>query len=127
MLYHFLMLSSLDTLKAIIQIFPKQVKDTLTIVNNNNWTGKATIYNTIGKPVKTFAIQKITILDLSNLPKGQYILYIQQAASNQLIKQKFIKCGLSKNGRIVCNYYKNTCVSCTTKKAFLSTSRIPKR
>jgi hypothetical protein len=72
-----------------LRIFPNPVTDRLNIIGTPK--GQATIYNMLGQPVKRFTISNETSsIDVVDLPKGQYILRIQQQNGNMVTKQ-FVK------------------------------------
>ena len=78
-----------------LQIFPNPVQDQLNIIDGQ---GQATIYNVLGQPVKELTIHNgqsrgfgtSFTINVSDLPKGQYILHIQQENGHINVKQ-FIK------------------------------------
>jgi len=73
---------------SIIEIFPNPVTDGLNIVGAE---GKVTIYNILGQPMKQFTVSdENSSIDVVDLPKGQYILRIQQQNGNMVTKQ-FVK------------------------------------
>lgn len=64
------------------------MKDELNIVDGE---GVATIFNTLGQLVKQFSINNSQLtIDVSDLPKGQYILQVQRVDGRMITKQ-FIK------------------------------------
>ena len=69
-----------------LQIFPNPVENELTIVGGE---GIATIYNVLGQPVRELIINnEQLIIDVKDLPKGQYILRKQ---NGNVITQQFLK------------------------------------
>ena len=71
-----------------LAIFPNPVEDELNIVNGE---GIATIYNVLGQPVREFSINNSQlIINISDLPKGQYILRISRQNGTVVTKQ-FVK------------------------------------
>lgn len=73
---------------STIQLFPNPVKDELNIIDGQ---GQATIYNMLGQPVKQFTVNNETSsIDVSDLPKGQYILHIQQE-NGTVATKRFVK------------------------------------
>jgi len=80
------------SMKAIqtkpLTLFPNPVIDQLTIFNGE---GQAMIYNTLGQLVKQLDINNATFnINTSDLPKGQYILNIQNENGATSI-QRFVK------------------------------------
>ena len=74
--------------KKEFALYPNPVQGDLNIINGK---GQAIIYNILNQPIKSFNIQYPAFnIDLSDLPKGQYILHIQQDNGN-IVTQQFIK------------------------------------
>ena len=74
--------------RKTVSIFPNPIQNELNIIDGQ---GQATIYNVIGQSVKSFSIlQTPFLINTSDLPKGQYILRIQQE-NGELNTQQFIK------------------------------------
>jgi hypothetical protein len=71
-----------------ITLFPNPVVNELQVKDGQ---GQATIYNSFGQRIKTFKIQNSPFkINTFDLPKGQYLLHIQQQNGNVITKQ-FIK------------------------------------
>jgi hypothetical protein len=71
-----------------LNIFPNPVQNELNIVNTQ---GQATIYNSLGQSVQSFSILNSPFsINTTDLPKGQYILRIQQE-NGQFTTKQFIK------------------------------------
>ncbi|MGK0388548.1 MAG: hypothetical protein ACI94Y_001278 [Maribacter sp.] len=71
-----------------VSIFPNPVLDELNIIDGQ---GRATIYDVLCQAIKAFSILDSSFsINLTDLPKGQYILHIQQGNGQVEIRQ-FIK------------------------------------
>jgi hypothetical protein len=72
----------------VITLFPNPVQNELTIANGE---GNAIIYNSLGQPVKQFAVgsSQMTI-DISDLESGIYILKLQKT-NGSLTSKQFVK------------------------------------
>ena len=71
-----------------LEIFPNPVSDKLNIINGQ---GLATIYNVLSQPIQEFLIPNSQfVINTADLPKGQYILHIQQVNGN-VMTQQFVK------------------------------------
>ncbi len=72
----------------MVYTFPNPVQNELNIIDGE---GQVTIYNVLGQPLQSYNIENSVFqINTTNLPKGQYILHIQQ--QNGTIKTKqFIK------------------------------------
>lgn len=74
--------------EANTSIYPNLVKDQLHITNGE---GIATIYNSIGQLVETFAItNEQASVELTHLKTGQYVLHIQRENGNFHV-ERFVK------------------------------------
>lgn len=71
-----------------VQLFPNPVHDQLTIAEGK---GKATIYNLLGQPLKTFSIRdELMTIDVYDLERGSYYLEVL-SVHGELVVQPFIK------------------------------------
>jgi hypothetical protein len=69
-------------------IYPNPVQDVLTIENAE---GFATIYNTLGQPLRQIEINNTKyFLSTDDLPKGIYTLHVRRADGTAVVKQ-FLK------------------------------------
>lgn len=82
-----LSVASLEINKSNVTIFPNTVKSTFKIQSNNN-VNSLSIYNVLGKDL-TSNIVKIDgdTYDISNFPKGVYILKVNQQENNIVTKR----------------------------------------
>lgn len=73
-----------------LKTYPNPVQNTLTI-ENSEIVEQVTIYNSIGQPVcQVFDNNTQVLVDVSDLPKGLYIIEVQQKNGQSVAKQ-FIK------------------------------------
>ncbi len=73
---------------STINIFPNPIRNVLNIENGE---GEAIIYNLLGQPIQSFSIPNSAFLiNISDLPRGQYILHIRQQ-NGEVITTQFIK------------------------------------
>jgi hypothetical protein len=81
-------LSNKGTATADVLIYPNPVQDVLTIENAE---GFATIYNTLGQPLRQIEINNTKyFLSTDDLPKGIYTLHVRRADGTAVVKQ-FLK------------------------------------
>jgi hypothetical protein len=74
-----------------INVYPNPVKDKLTIIVNMTLhkNGFYSIFNSSGILINKGSLNQTTILDMSNLPKGLYI--INMMIDDQMISEKILK------------------------------------
>jgi hypothetical protein len=74
--------------EEVITVYPNPTKDVIVLNRGRNNTGKYVLYHSNGKQISSGNIS--TILDVSNLEKGMYFIYLLDEGANYSVA-KFIK------------------------------------
>jgi hypothetical protein len=84
--------AALEELEAQIQFYPNPVASFLTISGLDAQIMNLTIYNPMGKLIQQYNFQanNVESIDLTTLPQGAYILYLQ-LNDGQFITKKITK------------------------------------
>lgn len=73
-----------------LQVYPNPVQDKLMMTNTEN-VESIVIHNLLGQPIRQFAFDnELFSIDVSELPKGQYILSVQKT-NGIIVTKRFMK------------------------------------
>ena len=77
--------------KADLSVFPNPTTEYISITDHNDAVGHIAIFNLVGKKVKEFEFVKGESFFVADLPKGMYLVQIQDRARQVLKTQKVDK------------------------------------
>lgn len=81
----------ISTLESAVSVYPNPTRDNLYISNPANEKLEITILSTLGKPVKWMqANQGVTSVDLSDLPKGIYMVKMLNKTTKKTQMKKVV-------------------------------------
>ncbi len=79
------------TTKADLSVYPNPTTEYISVNDNNDAVGFIAIFNLVGKKVKEFDFIKGESLFVADLPKGMYLVQIQNRSRQVLKTQKVDK------------------------------------
>lgn len=79
------------TNKADLSVYPNPTTEYISVNDNNDAVGFIAIFNLVGKKVKEFDFVKGESLFVADLPKGMYLVQIQNRGRQVLKTQKVDK------------------------------------
>lgn len=82
---------SQNAIKADLSIYPNPTTEYISITDNSDAVGYIAIFNLVGKKVKEFDFVKGESLFVADLPKGMYLVQIQNRTRQVLKTQKVDK------------------------------------
>lgn len=77
--------------KPDLSIFPNPTTEYISVKDNNDVVGHIAVFNLVGKKVKDFEFVKGDQYSVSDLPKGMYLVQIQDRNRKTLMTQKVDK------------------------------------
>ena len=77
--------------KADLSVYPNPTAEYISVNDNNDAVGVIAIFNLVGKKVKEFDFVKGESLFVADLPKGMYLVQIQNRGRQVLKTQKVDK------------------------------------
>ncbi len=79
------------TNKADLSVYPNPTTEYISVNDNNDAVGFIAIFNLVGKKVKEFDFVKGESLFVADLPKGMYLVQLQNRGRQVLKTQKVDK------------------------------------
>ena len=80
-----------NAIKADLSIYPNPTTEYISITDNSDAVGYIAIFNLVGKKVKEFDFVKGESLFVADLPKGMYLVQLQNRTRQVLKTQKVDK------------------------------------
>lgn len=77
--------------KADLSVYPNPTTEYISVNDNNDAVGFIAIFNLVGKKVKEFDFIKGESLFVADLPKGMYLVQIQDRSKKVMKTQKVDK------------------------------------
>lgn len=77
--------------KADLSVYPNPTTEYISVNDNNDAVSFVAIYNLVGKKVKEFEYTKGESLFVADLPKGMYLVQVQNRGREVLKTQKVDK------------------------------------
>lgn len=84
-------LSAQNSVKADLSIYPNPTTEYISVNDQNDVVGHIAIFNLVGKKIKEFDYVKGESLFVADLPKGMYLVQIQNRNRSVLKTQKVDK------------------------------------
>jgi len=77
--------------KADLSVFPNPTTDYISVTDNSDAVGHVAIFNLVGKKVREFDYVKGETMNVTDLPKGMYLVQLQDRNRQILKTQKVDK------------------------------------
>ena len=77
--------------KVDLSIYPNPATEYITVQDDNEVVKQVLVFNLVGKKVKTFDFVKYENYNITDLPKGMYLVQIIDKSSKVLNTQKLNK------------------------------------
>ncbi|MCC6461894.1 MAG: T9SS type A sorting domain-containing protein [Saprospiraceae bacterium] len=84
-------LQAQNSTKADLSVYPNPTTEYISVKDNNDAVGYIAVFNLVGKKVKDFEFVKGESLFVADLPKGMYLVQIQDRKREVLKTQKVEK------------------------------------
>lgn len=80
-----------NSAKADLSVYPNPTTEYISVKDNNDAVGYIAVFNLVGKKVKDFEFVKGESIFVADLPKGMYLVQIQDRKREVLKTQKVDK------------------------------------
>jgi hypothetical protein len=80
-----------NSTKADLSVFPNPTTDYISVTDNSDAVGHVAIFNLVGKKVREFDHVKGETMNVADLPKGMYLVQLQDRNRQVLKTQKVDK------------------------------------